>query len=62
MQALSRQLSLLQCRAARSLQIQINPQFGQLNYTQLAVVPGANALSAPQGTRAGQTPRPGPAC
>ena len=62
LQALNRELGMLQCRAAKSLDIQINPQFGQFSYTQLSVVPGGSALSAPEGGRAGQGAQPGPAC
>jgi hypothetical protein len=62
LQALSKEFGTLQCRAAKSLNIQVNPQFGQLSYTQLAVVPAASALSAPEGGRAGQGAQPGPAC
>jgi hypothetical protein len=39
-----------QCTAAKSLNIQISPQFGRLNYTQLAVVPAPDTLSKPAGT------------
>jgi SurA N-terminal domain len=41
-----------QCTAAKSLNIQISPQFGRLDYTQLSVVPAANTLSKPAGTPA----------
>lgn len=62
LQALSRQFNREQCLAAKSLNIKINPQFGQLNYAQLAVVPPVSTLSAPAGARASQSPPPGPAC
>lgn len=39
-----------QCTAAKSLNIQVSPQFGRLNYTQLSVVPAADTLSRPAGT------------
>jgi hypothetical protein len=39
-----------QCTAAKSLNIQISPQFGRLDYTQLAVVPAPDTLSKPAGT------------
>ena len=38
-----------QCEAAKSLAIQINPQFGQLNYTQYQVVSAPNPVAAPPG-------------
>ena len=62
LQALSRELGTLSCRAAKSLNVQINPQFGQFSYTQLSVVPGASTLSAPEGGKAGQGAQPGAAC
>ena len=46
---LSRRFNAVQCHAAKSLAIRINPQFGQLDYGQLTVVPAAAKLSAPQG-------------
>jgi hypothetical protein len=39
-----------QCTAAKSLNIQISPQFGRLDYTQLSVVPAPDTLSKPAGT------------
>ena len=62
LQALGKEFGTLQCRAAKSLNLQVNPQFGQLSYTQLTVVPAASALSAPEGGRAGQGAQPAPAC
>ena len=61
LQVLSREFNRQQCLAAKSLHITINPQFGQLNYTQLAVVPAASTLSAPAGG-ARLPAQPGPAC
>ena len=43
-------LTKAQCTAAKSLNIQVNPQFGRLDYTQYAVVPAADTLSRPAGT------------
>ena len=43
-----------QCRAAKSLNILVNPQFGRLNYNQLSIIAAANSLSAPV------TPSPSP--
>jgi hypothetical protein len=62
LQALSRELSTLSCRAARSLNVKVNPQFGQFSYTQQTVVPGASALSAPEGGKPAQGAQPGAAC
>jgi hypothetical protein len=39
-----------QCTAAKSLNIQVSPQFGRLDYTQYSVVPAAETLSQPAGT------------
>src|ERR1019366_8291470 len=72
--ATTAKLQRAQCVAAKSLQIQINPQFGRLNYTQFQVVsvPGTvsraegAAKAAPPGVAAGclsflvPTPRGGP--
>jgi peptidyl-prolyl cis-trans isomerase SurA len=38
-----------ECQAAKSLNIQVSPQFGRLDYTQYAVVAGPNTLSQPVG-------------
>lgn len=62
LQTLSRQFNQAQCQAAKSLGIRVNPQYGQLNYTQLAVMPAASRLSAPAGMRASQAPHSAPAC
>ena len=53
-QALRAEFTRRQCRAAKSLNIRINPQFGRLDYSQLSVIPAATALSAPV------TPSPSP--
>jgi hypothetical protein len=37
------------CQAAKSLDIQVNPQFGRLNYNQYAVVTTADTVSRPAG-------------
>jgi hypothetical protein len=42
-------LDKAQCRAAKSLNIQISPQFGRMDYSQYAVVAASNALSQPAG-------------
>jgi hypothetical protein len=38
------------CTAAKSLNIQVSPQFGRLDYTQFTVVPAAATLSKPAAT------------
>ena len=42
-------LTKAQCNAAKSLNIQVNPQFGRLDYSQYNVVPAADTLSRPAG-------------
>ena len=59
--AVSAQLTKARCEAAKALNIQINPQFGELNYDQLAVVaaPGTvfrTAGPAPTASPSGLTP------
>ena len=46
-QVLGAQFSHRECVAAKSLNIQVNPQFGQMDYRSLAVVPAQTPLSAP---------------
>ena len=53
-QALGAALALRQCRAAKAMNIMVNPRFGRLDYSQLSVIPAATALSAPV------TPSPSP--
>jgi hypothetical protein len=43
-------LTKAQCTAAKSLNIQVSPQFGRLDYSQYAVVPAPDTLSRPAGT------------
>jgi len=43
-------LTKAECTAAKSLNIQVNPQFGRLDYSQYTVVPVADMLSRPAGT------------
>lgn len=45
-QALIAMLSRLQCVAAKSLNISVNPQYGALDYSQYAVVPAPSNLAA----------------
>jgi len=47
--ATTAKLQRAQCVAAKTLQIQINPQFGQLNYTQYQVVSAPSMVSRPPG-------------
>jgi hypothetical protein len=47
--AITAKLQHAQCLAAKALAIQINPQFGQLNYTQYQVVSAPNPVAAPPG-------------
>ena len=54
-------LNMARCRAAKALNVQVNPQFGQLNYDQLAIVaaPGTvfrTAGPAPTASASGLTP------
>jgi hypothetical protein len=43
-------LTKAQCTAAKSLNIQVNPQFGRLDYSQYSVVAVPDTLSRPAGT------------
>ena len=47
--ATTAKLQHAQCVAAKTLAIQVNPQFGQLNYTQLQVVSAPNPVAASPG-------------
>jgi hypothetical protein len=47
-QALENTFNTSQCQAAKSLDIQVNPQFGELNYSDLSVVLTPTTLSKPQ--------------
>jgi hypothetical protein len=47
-QALEDTFNKSQCRAAKSLDIQVNPQFGELNYNDFSVVLTPTTLSRPQ--------------
>jgi hypothetical protein len=46
-QALSAAFSHRECVAAKSLNIRVNPQFGQLDYASLSVIAAPSKLSAP---------------
>jgi SurA N-terminal domain len=54
-QALENKFNKSQCLAAKSLNIQINPQFGALNYSDFSVVAAPSTLSKTQ-----STPSPSP--
>jgi hypothetical protein len=56
LQTLAAKFNTSQCRAAKSLGILVNPQFGQLDYRQLTVVPAPDKLAAAPGS-----PSPSPA-
>ena len=43
-------LTKAQCTAAKTLNIQVSPQFGRMDYSQYSVVPAADTLSRPAGT------------
>jgi len=47
-QALENTFNKSQCQAAKSLDIQVNPQFGELNYSDFSVVLTSTTLSKPQ--------------
>jgi len=61
--ATSAQLTKARCQAAKALKIQVNPQFGQLNYDQLAIVTAPGTVFRPAGP-AKAAPQSGltPAC
>jgi hypothetical protein len=64
-QALLLKFSHVQCLAAKSLHIQVNPQYGAYDYSRLLVVPAPNTLAmAPGGgkTAASQAPQLTPRC
>jgi SurA-like N-terminal domain len=59
--AISAKLTKARCQAAKALKIQVNPQFGQLNYDQLAVVAAPGTVfrtpgPAPTASPSGLTP------
>jgi hypothetical protein len=61
--AATAQLTKARCQAAKALTIQVNPQFGQLDYNQVAVVAAPSPVSRPPGP-AKATPQAGlsPTC
>jgi len=50
LQTLGNQFNKSQCRAAKSMGIHVNPQFGQLDYSQVSVVAAPKKLAAGPGT------------
>jgi hypothetical protein len=56
--AATAQLTKARCLAAKSLKIQVNPQFGQLNYNQVAVVAAPSPVSRAPGP-VKSSPQPG---
>jgi SurA N-terminal domain len=60
--ALEDKFNKSQCLAAKSLQIQINPQFGELNYSDYSVVPAPPTLSATQTSSAAPKVTRNPPC
>jgi hypothetical protein len=63
-QVLSAQFNRRECVAAKSLNIQVNPQYGQLDYGTYSVIPAPSTLSAPTAPAPSPTPKPQltPAC
>jgi hypothetical protein len=61
--AITAKLQQARCVAAKALNVQINPQFGQLDYTQVQVVPAPNPVAKSPGP-VKSTPSSGltPAC
>lgn len=46
LQTLGNKFNTYQCRAAKSMGIRVNPQFGELDYSQVSVVPAPPKLAA----------------
>ena len=63
-QVLSAQFNHRECVAAKSLSIQVNPQYGQLDYATYSVIPAPSTLSAPTTPSPAPSPKPqlAPAC
>jgi hypothetical protein len=55
-QAITDEFNGYQCRAAKALNIRVSPQYGQLDYTQISVIPLPSTLSAD----ASPSPSPSP--
>ena len=59
--ATTAKLNMARCRAAKALNVQVNPQFGRLDYSQVAVVTAPGIVSRPAGpakaaSKSGLTP------
>ena len=63
-QALLLEFNHRECMAAKSLNIQVNPQYGQLDYATYSVIPAPSTLSAPTTPSPSPSPKPQltPAC
>ena len=63
-QVLGVQFNHRECVAAKSLNIQVNPQYGQLDYRTYSVIPVPSTLSAPTTPAPSPSPKPqlAPAC
>ncbi len=61
-QALVMKINLLQCQAAKELNIKVNPQYGAYDYSQLAVVPVSSTLAAAGGPKVSARPSPQTHC
>jgi hypothetical protein len=57
-QTLSPEFSRRECVAAKSLNIQVNPQFGQLDYGSYTVIPANSPLSEPTAPAPSPTAKP----
>jgi hypothetical protein len=61
--AAGNKLNQAECQAAKSLNIQVNPQFGQLDYSQYQVVTAPNPVARPPGPTTSASPiATAPAC
>ena len=62
-QALALKINHVQCVAAKSMNIKVNPQYGAYDYRQFAVVPATSTLAvAPDKKPSGQAPQLTPKC
>ncbi|HEX6932101.1 MAG TPA: hypothetical protein VF162_08170 [Streptosporangiaceae bacterium] len=62
-QALAVKINHVQCLAAKSMNIKVNPQYGAYDYRQFIVVPATNTLAVAAGKKPpGQAPQLTPKC